>query len=235
MQQNTGISTSILIVEDDAVISGLVAKGLSRWGYAPCLVEDFSDVMQAFFKCRPQLVLMDIALPYYNGYYWCTEIRKVSDVPVVFLSSRTEDMDIVMAMQMGGDDYLTKPFSMEVLIAKLQAVLRRSGGSAPQDQEFAGARLAAGEGCLYTRDGKLELTKNELRILQLLLSHKGQIVSRDDIMLKLWDSDSYIDDNTLTVNMNRLRRKLEPIGLSGCIVTRKGEGYQLLEEPATEA
>ncbi len=235
MQQNTGAGVSILIVEDDAVIAGLIAYELARWGYAPCRVEDFSDVLQAFQQCRPQLVLMDIALPYYNGYYWCTEIRKVSDVPVVFLSSRTEDMDIVMAMQMGGDDYLTKPFSMEVLIAKLQAVLRRSGGQAAQEPEFCGARLSLAEGCLYTKAGKLELTKNELRILQLLLSHKGRIVSREEIMLRLWDSDSYIDDNTLTVNMNRLRRKLEPAGLDSCIVTRKGEGYQLLEEPETEA
>lgn len=231
MQQNIGASVSVLIVEDDAVIAELVAKELARWGYAPCMVEDFSDVMQAFMKCRPQLVLMDIALPYYNGYYWCTEIRKISDVPVVFLSSRTEDMDIIMAMQMGGDDYLVKPFSMEVLIAKLQAVLRRSGGQAIQEPEFCGARLSLAESCLYTREGKLELTKNELRILQLLLSHRGRVVSREEIMLRLWDSDSYIDDNTLTVNMNRLRRKLEPAGLSGCIVTRKGEGYQLTEEP----
>ncbi len=235
MQQNTNACVSVLIVEDDAVIAGVVAKELARWGYMPCMVEDFSDVMQAFFKCRPQLVLMDIALPYYNGYYWCTEIRKVSDVPVVFLSSRSEDMDIVMAMQMGGDDYLVKPFSMEVLIAKLQAVLRRSGGQAAQEPEFCGARLSFMEGCLYTKEGKLELTKNELRILQLLLAHKGQTVSREEIMLRLWDSDSYIDDNTLTVNMNRLRRKLEPAGLSGCIVTRKGEGYQLLDEPGAEA
>ncbi len=231
MQQNTGAGVSVLIVEDDTVIAGLVAKELARWGYVPCRVEDFSDVMQAFYKCSPQLVLMDIALPYYNGYYWCTEIRKVSDVPIVFLSSRTEDMDIVMAMQMGGDDYLVKPFSMEVLIAKLQAVLRRSGGQAIQEPELCGARLSLAEGCLYTREGKLELTKNELRILQLLLSHKGRVVSREEIMLRLWDSDSYVDDNTLTVNMNRLRRKLEPVGLSGCIVTRKGEGYQLTEEP----
>ena len=230
MQQNTGAPVSILIVEDDAVIANLVAKELARWGYLPCMVEDFSDVMQAFYRCRPQLVLMDIALPYYNGYYWCTEIRKVSDAPVVFISSRTEDMDIVMAMQMGGDDYLTKPFSMEVLVAKLQAVLRRTGGQPVQELEFCGARLSLAEGCLYTGEGKLELTKNELRILQLLLSHKGRVVSREEIMLRLWDSDSYIDDNTLTVNMNRLRRKLEPAGLSGCIVTRKGEGYQLTEE-----
>ena len=235
MQRAVADAYKVLIVEDDAVIAGLIAQGLTKWGYAPCMVEDFSDVMQAFHQCRPQLVLLDIALPYYNGYYWCTEIRRRSDVPVLFISSRTEDMDIVMAMQMGGDDYIVKPFSMEVLIAKMQAVLRRSGGQAPQEPEFFGARLSAGEGCLYTKDGKLELTKNELRILQLLLTHKGQIVSREEIMLRLWDSDSYIDDNTLTVNMNRLRRKLEPAGLSGCIATRKGEGYQLLEEPEPEA
>ena len=235
MQRAVADAYKVLIVEDDAVIAALIAQGLTKWGYAPCMVEDFSDVMQAFHQCRPQLVLLDIALPYYNGYYWCTEIRRRSDVPVLFISSRTEDMDIVMAMQMGGDDYIVKPFSMEVLIAKMQAVLRRSGGQAPQEPEFFGARLSAGEGCLYTKDGKLELTKNELRILQLLLAHKGQTVSREEIMLRLWDSDSYIDDNTLTVNMNRLRRKLEPAGLSGCIATRKGEGYQLLEEPDAEA
>ena len=227
--QQTGTESGqrILIVEDDTVIADMVAQGLSRWGYAPCMVEDFAHVIPAFSRCAPQLVLMDVSLPYFNGYYWCAEIRKQSSVPVVFLSSHTEDMDIVMAMQMGGDDYITKPFSMEVLVAKIQAVLRRSAGIPQPDPQFCGARLAAGEGCLYTALGKLTLTKNELRILQLLLERKGSVVSREEIMLRLWDSDCFIDDNTLTVNLNRLRKTLEPAGLEKCIVTRKGEGYLL--------
>jgi len=221
----------VMIVEDDAVIAKSIAAGLSRWGYEPCLARDFSRVEEEFEETAPDLVLMDIGLPYYNGYYWCERIRARSETPVVFLSSRGEDMDIVMAMRMGGDDYIVKPFSVEVLAAKLEAVLRRSGGAVPDTLSgFCGARLDAGEGCLNTPEGKLPLTKNELRILQTLLTHKGQVVPREEIMLRLWDSDSYIDDNTLTVNMNRLRKKLETVRLGGCIVTRKGEGYLLHDE-----
>lgn len=218
----------IFIVEDDAVIAAAVRDGLVRWGYEAACAKDFRDVMADFREYQPALVLMDISLPYYNGYYWCAEIRKLSDVPVVFLSSHSENMDIVMAMNMGGDDYITKPFAMEVLTAKLNAVLRRSGAQraiAPEEHILKDTVLDQSDGCLHRGEDKLELTRNEQRILQLLLENKGGIVSRDKIMQRLWDSDSFIDDNTLTVNMNRLRKKLDGFGLEDCIATRRGEGY----------
>lgn len=222
--------TRVMIVEDDEVIAQSVAQGLAHWGYAPHLVRDFARVAEEFEELSPQIVLLDVALPYFNGYYWCEQLRKRSAVPVVFLSSRTQDMDIVMGMRVGGDDYIVKPFSMEVLIAKIEAVLRRGGAMAPLKQGFCGAWLDAGEGCLMVPAGKVELTRNELRILQTLLAKRGRVVPREEIMLHLWDSDSYVDDNTLTVNMNRLRKKLEAAGLGGCIATRRGEGYLLHEE-----
>lgn len=219
----------IFIVEDDPTLCRLLFEGLTRWGYAPLCALDFSRVDEECARFDPQLVLLDISLPYYSGYHWCAQIRKRSSVPIVFLSSHNEDMDIIMGMQMGGDDYLVKPFSLEVLVAKMQAVLRRGTGTAQPDLTFGGARLDAGEGCLYTQSAKVELTKNELRILQTLLERKGSLVTRDELMLRLWDSDSFIDDNTLTVNINRLRKKLESAGLAGCIMTRRGEGYLLNE------
>ncbi|NCB30077.1 MAG: response regulator transcription factor [Clostridia bacterium] len=220
----------IFIVEDDPTLCKLLSEGLTRWGYLPFCAEDFSRVDEEYTRCNPQLVLLDISLPCYSGYHWCAQIRRRSAVPIVFLSSHNEDMDIIMAMQMGGDDYLVKPFSLDVLIAKLQAVLRRGAGNATPELEFWGARLSPGEGCLYIKEGKIELTKNELRILQTLLERKGRLVTRTELMLRLWDSDSFIDENTLTVNINRLRKKLDAAGLSGCIGTRRGEGYLLHEK-----
>lgn len=217
----------ILIVEDDMTIAQEVQSGLLARGFLAAFVRDFSAVMDTFEEFNPKLVLMDISLPQYNGYYWCARIREKSAVPVVFLSSRTEDMDIVMAMQMGGDDYITKPFSMDVLIAKIQAVLRRSASIAPSEPVFCGARLSAAESCLYKDGRKLDLTRNELRILQTLLEKKNSVVPRDELMLRLWNTGEYMDDNTLSVNLNRLRRKLGTLGLSGCIVTRRNEGYML--------
>lgn len=221
--------TRILIVEDDETIALQVKKGLEARGFLAACVRDFARVMESFDSFLPQLVLMDISLPQYNGYYWCARIREKGSVPVVFLSSHTEDMDIVMAIQMGGDDYITKPFSMDVLIAKMQAVLRRSAGAAPQESCFCGATLYPAEGRISACGGEVELTRNELRILQTLLEKKNSVVSRDTLMLRLWDTDAYVDDNTLSVNMNRLRKKLETIGLADCILTRKGEGYLLYD------
>ena len=174
---------------------------------------------------------MDISLPFFNGYYWCAEIRKNSRVPVIFISSRSDNMDIIMAVNMGGDDYITKPLSMEVLVAKIQAMLRRTYDyecAVPQ-LRLRGAQLSTADSCLMLEGKRIELTRNEFRILQLLLQEKGRIVSRERIMLKLWDSDEFIDDNTLTVNVNRLRKTLENAGLSGCIVTHKGQGYSIHE------
>lgn len=219
----------ILIVEDDKTIESALVESLSKWGFSAVGVMDLSNVMDEFSKANPQVVLMDISLPFYNGYYWCQEIRKVSTVPIIFLSSRSDKMDIVMAINMGGDDYLTKPFPMEVLVAKVQALLRRIYDYKPQlnQLEHKGVILNLNDASLYYQNEKIELTKNEFRILEILITHKNEIVSRDRIMKKLWDNDSFIDDNTLTVNMNRLRRKLESYGLIDYIETKKGLGYMV--------
>lgn len=216
----------ILIVEDDGVIASEIKQSLSRWGYDVQTVGDFSDVLGAWEKSQPHLVLLDISLPYFNGYYWCGKIRERSKVPVIFLSSRSDNMDIVMAMNMGGDDYIAKPVAMEVLTAKIQAMLRRS-----YDYEMNNlltlrdATLDISALCLVRGDSRLTLTRNETRLLQLMLLKKGNVVSREELMLALWDSDEFVDDNTLTVNVNRLRRTLEEAGLPDCIITHKGKGY----------
>lgn len=217
----------ILIVEDDKIIESALIESLTRWGFSAVGVKDLSNVMEQFHQVKPQIVLMDISLPFYNGYYWCSEIRKISKIPIIFLSSNSENMDIVMAINMGGDDYITKPFPMEVLVAKVQALLRRTYDYRPQTNqlEHKGAVLDLNDASLYYQDEKIELTKNEFRILEILIKNKNEVVSRERIMKKLWDNDSFIDDNTLTVNMNRLRRKLEGKGLNGFIETKKGLGY----------
>lgn len=220
----------ILIVEDDTVIAHGIAAYLKSWGFVAEQVKDFRQVMEAVAALEPHLVLMDVSLPYFNGFYWCAQLRKTSAVPVIFISSRTEDMDIVMAMNTGGDDYITKPLSMEVLLAKIQAMLRRSYDYEIQQPlpRLRDAVLDAGGSCLIRGGARIELTKNEARILQLLLEKPGQIVSREAIMLRLWDSDVFVDDNTLTVNINRLRRTLREAGLGeDCITPHKGQGYSI--------
>ncbi len=219
----------ILIVEDDATIAALLCECLSRWGYEACAAQDLQHVMNVFSQFEPQLVLLDISLPFYDGFHWCREIRQVSSVPVLFLSSRGDNMDIVMAMSMGGDDYVQKPFSTEVLLAKISALLRRaySYTPAPPPIEARGARLDTSGAALYFDGQTLELTRNEVRILATLLERKNSVVSREDLMRALWDDDSFVDDNTLTVNVARLRKKLECMGLLDFIVTRKGLGYSI--------
>lgn len=220
----------ILIVEDDTVIADGIAAYLKSWGFVAEQVKDFRQVMEAVAALEPHLVLMDVSLPYFNGFYWCAQLRKTSAMPVIFISSRTEDMDIVMAMNTGGDDYIAKPLSMEVLLAKIQAMLRRSYDYEIQQPlpRLRDAVLDAGGSCLIREGARIELTKNEARILQLLLEKPGQIVSREAIMLRLWDSDVFVDDNTLTVNINRLRRTLREAGLGeDCITTHKGQGYSI--------
>lgn len=217
----------ILIVEDDSTIATLLQESLERWGFAAVCVDDFSDVITAFRREAPHLVLLDISLPFFNGYYWCGEIRKESKVPILFLSSHTENMDVVMAMNMGGDDYVTKPFSMEVLIAKINALMRRAYQyyTEPQALSARGAALNLADGSLSIGDTRLELTRNESRMLRLLLENKNKTVSREQLMRYLWDDEHFIDENTLTVNINRLRKKLAGAGLDGLIQTKKGEGY----------
>ena len=219
----------ILLVEDDEVIRQQVKKILEQWGYEVVLVEDFMEVLSIFVKEEPHLVLMDIGLPLFNGYHWCQEIRKVSKVPIMFLSSRDQAMDIVMAINMGGDDFVTKPFDQNVLLAKIQGLLRRSYEFG-QDQsllEYRGVILNLKAMDLVYQGEVVSLTKNEFQILQVLFERSGNIVSREDLMKELWNSDFFIDDNTLSVNVARLRKKLEAVGLNDFIGTKKGVGYGL--------
>lgn len=217
----------ILIVEDDSVIASQLTEGLRKWGFESDYVKDFMKVTDTFTAYQPHLVLLDISLPFYNGYYWCNEIRKISKVPIVFLSSHTENMDMIMAMNMGGDDYVTKPFVLDLIVAKLQAILRRTYDYYTDIATLSakGVILNIKDTSVIYGDSKLDLTKNEFKIMQILMENKNSVVSRDQLMIKLWDSDSFIDDNTLTVNVNRLRKKLEDCGLVDFIITKKGLGY----------
>lgn len=219
----------ILIVEDDSIIAGEISRYLKRWGYETETADDFGDVLGTFAQFAPQLVLMDIGLPFYNGYSWCGEIRKVSQVPIIFISSASDNMNVVMAINMGGDDFVTKPFDLEVLAAKIQAVLRRAYAFTGQTSvmEYKGILLNITDMSLEFQGKKTELSKNEFKILQVLFEKAGGTVSRENIMKKLWDDECFVDDNTLTVNINRLRKKLEGEGIRELIVTKKGVGYQL--------
>lgn len=222
----------ILIVEDDHVISDKVKEHLEKWGYEVENITDFANVLQHFVRFEPQLVLMDIGLPFYNGYYWCGEIRKLSSVPILFLSSASDNMNIVMAVNMGGDDFVAKPFDLEVLTAKVLAILRRSYSFQGQTAvlEYRGICLNMADMSLLYEGKKIELSKNEFRILQALFENPGNTVTRESIMKRLWDEECFVDDNTLTVNVNRLRKVLEEGGLKDLILTKKGVGYQLHRE-----
>ena len=219
----------IMIVEDDDTIAALLKKNLEGWGYEVFLTEDFSRVIQEFVKKDPQLVIMDLKLPFFNGYHWCDEIRRISQVPVLFLSSASDNMNMVMALSRGADDFMAKPFDLGVLVAKVQALIRRSYsfGKSASILEHRGAVLNMSSGSLTYEGQELALTRNEWKILELLFQQAGKVVSRDSIMIKLWENDSFVDDNTLTVNMTRLRKKLAGIGLSDFIVTKKGIGYSI--------
>ena len=221
----------IFIVEDDAVIASAVEGHLRSWGWDARCAGDLGNILAEFAAFDPQLVLMDISLPSYNGYHWCGQIRQVSRVPVIFISSAADNLNIVMAVNMGGDDFIAKPFDLDVLTAKIQAMLRRTYDFAGQSRllEHRGAVLNVDDGTLNAGNGRIDLTRNEHRILQVLLENKGRIVSRDTLMLRLWESDSYVDDNTLTVNMTRLRKKLEENGLTDFITTKKGSGYLIAD------
>lgn len=217
----------ILVVEDDEIISKSIKNHFNRWGYNVEYCPDFQNVLSYFIEFDPQLVLMDISLPFFNGYHWCTEIRKLSKVPILFISSASDNMNIVMAMNMGGDDFIAKPFDLSVLNAKVQAILRRTYDFAGKTSvlEHRSAFLNLNDTSLSFNDQKIDLTKNEFKILQMLIEHNGKMVKREDIMTRLWENDSYVDENTLSVNMNRLRKKLESIGLNDFITTKKGFGY----------
>lgn len=222
----------IFIVEDDAVIAQALAGALTQWGYEVKTAENFQNITEEFTLFQPHLVLMDIGLPFFNGYHWCSEIRRRSKTPIVFISSASDNMNIVMAINMGGDDFITKPFDLNVVVAKVQAMLRRTYDFQGQTNvlEHRGAILNLGDATLEYQGKKIDLTKNEFKILQLLLENKGHTVERDAIMQRLWESESFIDDNTLSVNMTRLRRKLEDLGLGQFILTKKGVGYLIKED-----
>lgn len=217
----------VLIIEDDFTISTLLKTHLSNWGYEVKCGENFKDVISEFIAYDPQIVLMDVTLPYFNGYHWCREIRKISSVPIVFISSAGDNLNIVMAMNMGGDDFIIKPFDLNVLTAKVQAIIRRTYSFQGHTNiiEHNGVVLNLGNATLTFEEQKIELTKNDFRLLQILFEGVGKVVSRENIMTRLWEDENFVDDNTLTVNITRLRKKLEEIGLEDYIKTKKGIGY----------
>lgn len=217
----------ILIVEDDMTIAKTLAAHLETWDYKVHFVTDFKNVLNEFLEFKPQLVLLDIILPFFNGFHWCTEIRKVSKNPIIFLSSAADNMNIVMAMNMGGDDFIEKPFDLHVVTAKVQAMLRRAYSFQGNLNvlEHNGVILNLNDGVVSFKENEVELTKNEFKILQVLMEHSGKIVSREEIMTALWESDAFVDDNTLTVNVTRLRRKIESLHVQDLVKTKKGIGY----------
>ena len=217
----------IFLVEDDPVIARVVQNHLEGWGYVTQCATDFSDVLTQFTDFDPQLVLLDISLPFFNGYHWCAEIRKLSRVPILFLSSASDNLNLITAMNMGGDEFVEKPFDLSVVTAKVQAVLRRAYAfrGTMDVLEHAGVMLNVNDATVTCGSQSVELTKNEFRILKLLMENSGRIVSRENLITRLWESDEFIDDNTLTVNVARLRKKLEEIGAENWIQTKKGIGY----------
>ena len=217
----------MLIVEDDRGIGEAITRQAAVWGLEARCVADFQNVMGEFGAFDPQLVLMDITLPFFNGYHWCSRIRQVSKVPIIFISSAADNMNIIMAVNMGADDFIAKPFDMSVLMAKINAMLRRTydfTGTSPM-LEHRGAVLNTGDNTLTFEGKEIPLSKNEYRILLTLLENKGSVVSRERLMERLWQTDSFVDENTLTVNVGRLRKKLGGAGLSGFVETRFGVGY----------
>ena len=219
----------IMIVEDDEIIKSSLKTELEKWGYEVYCLENLNNVVAEFQAEKPQLVLLDIVLPFFNGYYWCQEIRKISKVPIIFISSKNENMDIVMAMQFGGDDYITKPINLDVTIAKIQAMLRRSYNFINDIDylSFGKIQLILSETKVDFSGMNVDLTKTEMMILESLFKEQGGVVSREKIMDRCWQGDSFIDDNTLAVNVTRLRKKLSSIGLDGLVMTKKVYGYYL--------
>lgn len=222
---------TIMMVEDEPIIRDAVVSELQKWDYQVTAVTDFNRVMEVFMETNPQLVILDITLPFFNGYYWCQEIRKISKVPILFLSSHQQPMDIVMSINMGADDYITKPFEMPILVAKIQGLMRRAYEFVGTQEwiEYHGAVLHLKSAQFTYQNQVVDLTKNEFQILRVLFEHVGSFVSREELMKELWNSDLFIDDNTLTVNVARLRKKMEDSGLPQLITTKKGIGYGLVD------
>lgn len=221
----------VLIIEDDEVIAELVEEALEKWGYQAEQISDFKNITEEAARVQPDLILLDINLPFYNGFYWCREFRQFTKVPIIFLSSADDNMNIVMAMDMGGDDFIAKPFDSNVLLAKVNAMIRRSYDYQGQTNIISvkDVVLNIDDAEVVYQGKKVELTKNEYKILRLLMENRGKMVSRDAIMMHLWESEEFVDDNTLTVNITRIRKKLKNIGVDDMIKTKKGVGY-LIEE-----
>lgn len=224
----------IMIVEDDEIISTMLKQHLEKWHFAVFVVEDFEHVLTIFQEQQPTLVLLDISLPFYNGYHWCQQIRHISEVPIIFISSMNENMNIVMAMNMGADDFINKPFDLNVLTAKIQALLRRTYSFSKQFHILTYQDLILNllEATVSYQKQIIDLTRNELKIMQMLFEKAESFVSREDLMIELWQSEQFVDDNTLSVNMNRLRKKLDEFGIDNLIQTKKGLGYKLFYEKA---
>lgn len=219
----------VLIVEDDLVIAESLERELSQWNYEVVVAKQFDNILDLFNTHQPQLVLLDINLPTFNGYHWCQEIRKTSNVPIIFISSRTDNMDQIMAIQMGGDDFIEKPFNLSLTVAKIQALLRRTYDLAVSNNEIIvrDCKLIIDEATLYHNDESVQLSFTELQILHMLFRNEGKYVSRTALIEKCWESENFIDDNTLAVNMTRLRKKLQSIGVKDLIETKKNVGYKV--------
>jgi Response regulators consisting of a CheY-like receiver domain and a winged-helix DNA-binding domain len=220
----------VFVIEDDTQIADIIVKSISKSGYSCTAAKRLDNIMPEFEEFEPDLVLLDIILPYYDGYYWCGKIRMLSKVPIIFISSKAEDMDIIIASNMGGDDYLIKPFSIEVLMAKVNGMLRRAYSYDNCEMNvisYDKLVLNVGSGIVSVNGNSIELTKNEAQILTLLLKNRGNTVSRERIIRSLWKEESFIDDNTLTVNMSRIKKKLQTLGLDHFIETKKGLGYMI--------
>ena len=223
-------NAKILIIEDDAVIRTELKILLEKYGYTVIITEDFGNMEKLVAESNPHLVLLDINLPVYDGYHICKEIRKTSKVPVIVVTSRDSDMDELMSMNLGADDFITKPYNTQILLARISAILSRVYSTESANVlTFAGLLLDMGKSTITYKDRSIELTKNELRILTMLMKNKGAITSRDDIMNELWQSDEFVDENTLTVNINRLRKKLHEIGAINILKTKRGQGYSLCD------
>lgn len=217
----------VYIVEDEPIIAREISSYLVTWQMQSKTVGDFQKIVEEIEEYKPDIILMDIKLPYYNGFYWCAEIRKTMQIPIIFISSADDNMNIVMAINMGADDFVSKPFDLQVLTAKIQAVLRRSYGTALTSHtlEYKEVTLNLDDTTANVLGTKLELTKNEFLILKMLMENRGKVVSREEIMERLWGNDEFVDGNTLTVNMTRLRKKIEAAGVENYIITKRGMGY----------
>lgn len=229
--ENTNKKYRIFVVEDDNMLEEEIIELLEKWGFKAFGTESFDDISEQFLIKNPDVVLMDINIPSFDGFYWCKEIRKLSKVPIIYISSRNNNMDIIMGINNGGDDYIEKPFNNQVLIAKLQAIVRRTYEYKTQDTKVTickGLVLNLEDMSISYKDNRIELTKNEFKILKILIENQGKIVSRQALMKNLWDEEVYVNENTLTVNVNRVRAKLEELGIKDFITTKKGMGYSIL-------